>query len=404
MEPPVSYPGTDNPQGRKVYGKKSGCMGLGCFGIIGAIVLLVVIIVVGYIFVFPALRPNSISGDFLDAVIVPSKDGTQKLWILTDGSFNFIKTTKSPGRTSTGRSCYFCKTYTYIIDPKTEKVLNKIKTPYEDIITQIDMAYNDGKVWTFTREYGQNGPRVEAFDSETGEKVMDTKDFISKFPVLSAGLTEVHYDPKNNTVDLKTKDGQDKLVFKIDEGKIYNSPSELNDALYKDSTRGVICVLAPEKGSGPRKKLYKASGTMGKLRHTGSSLESYVDNPSSLNFFSPGVTEELALEKVFLEGLIYYQDQDCAIIISPDHLGRESNRIVTCVDLKSDKIKWTLDQDVLFKEMKIDEEDDAFSSLFFTKDKIDVKRLGELVVIQHKGTGIMGIDYATGKKLWEMKI
>src|SRR4030095_3143244 len=116
MEPPVSYPQSDSFQGRKVYGKKSGCLGLGCFGIIGAVVVLVIIIVIGYFFALPALMPNKISGDFLDAVIVPSKDGTQKLWVLTDGSFNFIKTSKTPGRTSTGRSCYFCKTYTYIID------------------------------------------------------------------------------------------------------------------------------------------------------------------------------------------------------------------------------------------------------------------------------------------------
>jgi hypothetical protein len=404
MEPPVSYPVTDNPQGRKVYGKKSGCMGLGCFGIIGAIVLLLVIGVVGYIFVFPALTPNSISGSFMDAVIVPSKDGTQKLWILTDGSFNFIKTTKSPGRTSTGRSCYFCKTWTYIIDPKTEKVLNKIKTPYEDIITQIDLAYYDGKVWTFTREYGENGPRIEAFDSETGEKLMDTKQFIAKFPILSAGLTEVHYDPKNNTVDLKTKDGMDKLVYKVDEGKLYENPSELNDALDRDSTMGVVVVLASEKGSGPRKKLYKATGTKGRLRHNLSSIQSYVDNPESMKFFTGGLTAEPLTSKVFLEGIMYYQDKDCAIIIALDQLGKKSNRIMTCVDLQSGKEKWTLDQDVLFKEMKIDEDDDTFSSLFFTKDNIDVKRLGNLVVLQLKGKGIMGIDYTTGKKLWEMNI
>jgi hypothetical protein len=140
MEPAVSYPSSDSYQGKKVYGKKSGCMGLGCFGIIGLIVILVIIGVVGYVFVFPALTPNSISGSMLDAVIVPTKNGEQRLWVLTDGSFNFIQTTKSPGRTSTGRECYFCKTWTYIIDPKDKSIQKKIKTPYEDIITQIDMV------------------------------------------------------------------------------------------------------------------------------------------------------------------------------------------------------------------------------------------------------------------------
>ncbi len=57
-----------------------------------------------------------------------------------------------------------------------------------------------------------------------------------------------------------------------------------------------------------------------------------------------------------------------------------------------------------FREMKIDEEDDTFSSLFFTKANIDVKRSGNLVVLQLKNMGIMGFDFKTGKKLFEMDI
>jgi hypothetical protein len=58
----------------------------------------------------------------------------------------------------------------------------------------------------------------------------------------------------------------------------------------------------------------------------------------------------------------------------------------------------------MFDEMRIDEEDDTFSSLFFTKANIDVKRSGNLVVLQLKNKGIMGFDYKTGKKLFEMDI
>ena len=58
----------------------------------------------------------------------------------------------------------------------------------------------------------------------------------------------------------------------------------------------------------------------------------------------------------------------------------------------------------MFKGMKIDEEDDSFSSLFFTKDNIRVRRSGSLVVLQLKGVGLMGFDYKTGKKLWTMDI
>ncbi|MCI0450415.1 MAG: hypothetical protein L0Y79_11650 [Chlorobi bacterium] len=404
MEPPISYPESDSYKGQTVYGKKRGCAGLGCFGIVGAIIVIVIIVIIGYFFAIPALMPNKISGDFLDAVIVPSKDGSQKLWILTDGSFNFIKTTKSPGRTSTGRECYFCKTWTYIIDPETENVEKKIKTPYEDIITQIDLVYHSGKVWEFTREYGENEPRIEAFDSETGEKVMDTKEFMRKFPVLAAGLAGSYYDEKDNTVKLKTKDGRDNLIYSLEDGKLYNDFKDFREAMMRDSSKFVISVLSSESSSGPRKKLYKIAGPKSKILDNKSSLESYAGNQKSLQFFTGGLSSEPMTDRVFLEGIIYHQDSDCAIVIHLDQLGKKSNRIMTSVDVKTGKEKWTLEQDKLFDDMKIDEEDDAFSSLFFTKDNIEVKRSGNLVVLQLKGEGIMGIDYSTGKKLWEIDI
>jgi hypothetical protein len=404
MEPPISYPESDSYKGQTVYGKKRGCAGLGCFGIIGAIIVIIIIVVIAYFFAIPALTPNKISGDFLDAEIVPSKDGSQKLWVLTDGSFNFIQTTKSPGRTSTGRECYFCKTWTYIIDPETENVEKKIKTPYEDIITQIDLVYYNGKVWEFTREYGENEPRIEAFDPVTGEKTSDTREFTGRFSELSAGLTEVHYDEHNNTVRLKTKDGRDNLIYSLEDGKLFKDHSDFRDAMLKDSSRFVFSVLSPENSSGPRKKLYKITGPKNKILDNKSSLESHAGNQKNLQFFTGGLTSEPMTERVFLEGIIYYQDSDCSIIIHLDQLGKKSNRIMTCIDIKSGKEKWTLEQDKLFDEMKIDEEDDAFSSLFFTKDDIEIKRRGNLVILQLKGEGIMGIDYSTGKKLWQIDI
>ncbi len=403
MEPPVSYPQSDSYQGRKIYGKKSGCAGLGCFGIIGAIVVIAVIAVIGYFFALPALTPNSVSGSFLDAVIVPTKSGEQRVWVLTDGSFNFIQTTKSPGRTSTGRECYFCKTWTYIIDPKDKSVEKKIKTEYEDIITTIELYYSEGKVWTFTREYGENEPKIEAFDAETGEKVMDTKEFISKFPELSAGLTEVHYDAKELSLRLKTKDGREG-VYNLEDGKLYKNAADFRRSWEKDSTEMVIGVLTPEdNSSSPRKKLYKATGPNSIIKDNMSSLVSYIgreDHP----FMKEKVKSQLMSEKVFLEGILYYTDKDCAIIIHLDKLGKKSNRLITCVDLKTGKEKWTIQPDEMFDEMKIDEEDDTFSSLFFTKDNIDVKRRGGLVLLQLKNKGIIGYDFETGKKLWEMDI
>ncbi|HAX48119.1 MAG TPA: hypothetical protein PK605_03585 [Ignavibacteria bacterium] len=403
MEPPVSYPQSDSYQGRKIYGKKSGCAKFSCVGVVGAIVILVIIGFAAYYFALPALMPNSLSGSFLNMVIVPTKEGKEKMWILTDGSFNFIQTTKSPGRTSTGRECYFCKTWTYIVDPADQQVLKKTKTPYEDIITQIEMLYYNNQVWMITKEYGENEPRVETFNAETGEKEMDTKDFISKFPELSAGLAEVHYSKNDNYLRLKTKDGRER-TFNFDDGKLYKDYSELNKYRRKDSSVSTIALLVPEdNSSSPRKKLITATGPKASLQDNRSSLEHLsrdIDDIEKMYKIRIGQQNE----KIYLEGILYYDDADCAIIIYLDKLGKKSDRLMSCIDLKTGKEMWTVQPDEMFDEMKIDEEDDTFSSLFFTKSNIDVKRSGNLVVLQLKNEGIMGFDYKTGKKLFEMDI
>lgn len=403
MEPPVSYPQSDSYQGRKIYGKKSGCAKFSCVGIIGAIVILVIIGIAGYYFALPALMPNSLSGSFLNMVIVPTKDGKEKMWILTDGSFNFIQTTKSPGRTSTGRECYFCKTWTYIVDPEDQKVMKKTKTPYEDIITQIEMLYFDGKVWMITSQYGENEPRIETFNSETGEKESDTKDFISKFPDLAAGLAEVYYSKGDNYLRVKTKDGRER-TFSFDDGKLYKDYSELNKQIRKDSVISTIALLVPEdNSSSPRKKLITATGPKASLKDNRSSLEHLSRDIDDIEKMYK-IKIDQQHEKIYLEGIMYYEDPDCAIIIYLDKLGKKSDRLMTCIDLKTGKEMWTVQPDEMFDEMKIDEEDDTFSSLFFTKANIDVKRSGNLVVLQLKNEGIMGFDFKTGKKLFKMDI
>lgn len=405
MEPQINYGGYQSGSSGtpKIYGRR-GFAGKGCLGVIGLIVILVIIIVVGIIFAYPALTPNAIHGSFMDMTIVPQKDGSQKVWILTDGSFNFIQTSKSPGSYSTGRKCFFCKTWTYIYDPVNEKVIKKIKTPYEDIITTIKIHYHKGQVWVITSEYGKNDPRIEAYDAETGDLVMDTKAFMAKYPILSGGLSGLHFDAKENQMMLKTKDGHQGIVYSFATDKLYEDYAKMRDEIESMPGDASFLVLSPEKsGSGPRKRLYLVSGPMGKLMNSKSSLESYASNPESLKFFT-GATSEAIGEKIYLEGLLYYQDDDCAAVIYLDELGKKSNRLLTLVDKKQKREMWTAGPDVLFKKMRIDENKDSFSSLFFTKDNIEVKRSGNVVLLELKGEGIMAFDYATGKLLWQLDI
>ncbi|HEY3251673.1 MAG TPA: hypothetical protein VGK25_11195 [Ignavibacteria bacterium] len=404
MEPPVSYPESDNKyQGQKIYGRKSsGCAKFGCFGIVGGLILIVAIVVIGYFFVFPALTPNSLKGDFLDVTIVPDKNGKTKLWVLTDGSFNFIKTTKSPGKTSTGRECYFCKLWAYIYDPEKKEIIKKIKIERTDVITASNILYRDNEVWVVAREYGDNPPDIHIFDSETGEEKMDIKGLQSKYPELSGGISEVNVNEEKNPVSInfKTKDGRSDQVMDFSTGKIYDGWSKFNEGTSpKGEGTNSVYVLASQNNA-PKKNLYIVTGPKDKVKDA-SSVESYVDNESSLKFFANATSRKLAPDKGFIEALILYQDADACVIVHQAVMDKDSDRMITCVNSSGD-VRWVIDQKDLFKKARVDK-DDPFSSTFFMKSKFGGMQQSGVFVFKLEGSGVMGFDYKTGKKLWELE-
>jgi len=403
MEPQINYGGGAPIGEQKIYGRsKTG--GGGCLKIFATLIVLVIIVVAGFYFVYPALTPNSIRGDFLDMAIVPQKDGSQDLWILTDGSFRFVQTTKSPGSYSSGVKCYFCKTWTYVYDPAAQKILKKIKTEQQDVITTMNIFYNNGKVYVVTGGYHDNEPKVEIYDAISSEIIMDTKQFAAKYPILSGGISNIRYDEKGSYIDFETKDGRKQITYGIESEKMYDNFADFDKD--KENLQNIVSVVAlsPEQGSGnSRKKLFRLTGKEGSINRKLSSVESFPISQGAITSYD-SITAEPLGDRVYLEGIIYHQDKDCAIFIHLDVLGKKSNRMMTCIDIKTGKEKWTVQQDDMFKKMKIDENSDSFSSLFFTKDKIKVRRSGNLVILEMKGEGLIGFDYDTGKQLWKLSI
>ncbi len=401
MELQINYGGAP-VQEQKIYGKSRA--GGGCMKIFSVLIILVIIIAAGFYFVYPALTPNSIRGNFLDMAIVPQKDGSQDLWILTDGSFRFVQTTKSPGSYSTGVKCYFCKTWTYVYDPAAQKILKKIKTEQQDVITTMNIFYNSGKVYVVTGGYHENEPKIEIYDAISSEMLMDTKQFAAKYPVLSGGISEIRYDEKQGIIDFETKDGRKQITYSIEKEKMYDNFADFSKE--KGNSQRIISIIAlsPEQGSGnSRKKLFRLTGKEGNIIMKRSSVESFPISQGAITPYD-SITADPLGDRVYLEGIIYHEDKDCAIFIHLDQLGKKSNRMMTCVDTKTGKEKWTAQQDDMFKKMKIDENSDSFSSLFFTKDKIKVRRSGNLVILEMKGEGLIGFDYETGKQLWKLNI
>ena len=395
----TSFEGYDPYQNKKIYGKSK--LKLGCFGIIGTLILLVIIVLAGIFFVYPTLTPNKLKGDLMNVAVVPSKDGSARLWLLTDGSFHYIQETKSPGSYSVGNKCLFCKTWTYVYDPTSKTIINTFKTEYESIITQSWIAYGSGKVWVVTGGYDENEPRIFVYDAGTSEQIMETKDFVKKYPILKSGITEIKMDKNPNRIILSTKDGLTGIVFVIDEEKMYGSEKEYREEHEKDKDRQVtVFTMGNEGSSGPRKKLYMITGPKGEIKDR--DVSSYLDNPKTLLFFSKATAEMVTPNRVYIEGIIFYQDSECCLIIHQDAAGKIADRMITCIGTDG-KEKWTAVQDDLFDEMKVDEDEDPFSKIFFMKNDMDVTRSGNLVIFQLKAEGVIGFDYETGKKLWVLE-
>ncbi|MBL7129399.1 MAG: hypothetical protein ISS16_10515 [Ignavibacteria bacterium] len=57
----------------------------------------------------------------------------------------------------------------------------------------------------------------------------------------------------------------------------------------------------------------------------------------------------------------------------------------------------------MFEELKIDEEEDPFSQIFFMKDKISGSISGNIMIFKLTPVGIIGFDFQTCKKLWTVE-
>jgi hypothetical protein len=388
-----------SPVEDKVYGRsklRKGCLLFPLF------LLIIAGLIAGGYFAFSSLLfPNKIKGDLLDVTYVPGKTSESGyLWILTDGSFSYIQETKSPGRYSVGRKGIFCKTYTYVYDPVSKNIIKKIKTDYDELPPKPDMFTKDGKVWIVSQEQSVYEPIINVYDAESMNEVMDTKAFTKKFDEFSSGIINlrVEFDPVR--FQIKTRDGQS-FTYSVDLDKLFQNDHEMKQQLIKEGPQDATIFVLGEEKSGPRKLLYKVTGPADKVL-TNSISESYLKDPKTLMFFTNSTAQQLTTDKVYLEGIILFQDKDAVVILHQDQVGKNASRILTCVDVNG-KVRWTKTQDELFKKLAVIE-DDPFSTIFFMKSKIKAVREGNILLFKFEPEGIIGFDYVTGKKLWTLEI
>lgn len=374
--------------------KKVGC---GC-SVIPLILLFILGYFLAYHLLFPSLFPTWIRGDFQNLVIFPS-EGKDKLWIQTDGSFNYIQKTQTAGSYSIGRKGFFEKTYSYVYDPLSETVLKGYSTSLDYLPASPEMFYMNGKVWVITPSVNAP-PFVNAYNPDTYDEVINTQSFCAQNPQLSAGLEKLYVE-RNLPVRmvLTAKDGKE-VMYSLKDEMFFDDYAALMK-YYKEKDKNVnIFTLEAEKNSSSRKVLYYISGPASKLYFTHPKGQYIIDDGKSRSY--EGMSAALmAPGKAFLESELLYFDDDIAVVIHQDNVGKNANRMLTCVD-KSGKELWTIHQEELFDEIEV-KESDAFSVIFFMKSRMSAQRSGNTVVFSFKPEGAMAFELNSGKKLWEFE-
>lgn len=388
METNFTY--TGDYRSNKAKNKKLGC---GC----GSILLLVALILAyffSYHLIFPSLFPKWIRGSVQNLAVFPSKDGN-KLWIQNDGSFSYISESKSGGSYSVGSSGFFCKALTYVYDPNSKKVVEGFKTDFDYLPQTPEIIYDSGKVWVIA---SLNGPAyIKAYSADTYQEVINTQSFCNKNKDLAAGIDKIYVDRSLPVrLNITTKDGRN-VVYCLKEDKFYPNFGAMQRYYEEhDSSRASIFTLENEQSSNKRKNLYFISGLKSDLYFSSPKGARIIeDKGRNKNNLSAAM---LLPDRAFIEGELLYFDDEIAVIIHQDNVGKNANRMLTCVD-KSGKELWTIPPGELFDDIKATEKN-SFSDMFFMKDKFAVQRAGNTVVFIFKPEGAIGFDLSSGKKLW----
>jgi len=364
----------------------------------GIIVLLILVAAAGIHCVQHGLSAKGLSGVLLNAVAVPTPEGGCRLWILADGSATYIKSVSRPGYRSMARKCVSCKTWLYVYDPVQGTVLTKFRADYKTVITRTWMAYANGKIWVASAPYAENEPRLFLYATDPAGLIDETPGIIARYHEVASGIIGLRMDKDPDRLTLDTKDGHTGLVLTLGDGMLYPSLTEYRNATARRDQDRITLFALGREDTGPRKRLYKVTGP--RERITGDFIEYGLKNPDSLRSMSNATAEPATPDRVYIEGMIFYQDADGCLIVDQDAAGPIAGRRLTFVNAAG-KEKWTIPQAELFKEMRVDTNKRSMSGIFFMKDDIDVSRAGKAILFQLKGVGFIGFDLETGKKLWE---
>ena len=373
--------------------------GFGCCGIAGLLVILIIAVAASRL-LWPPLWGKVVTGKFRNAVAVRGSDGDPLLWILADGSFRYVKRTQRPGLISVESKCAFCKTWTYVYDPFRRTVRAKFRTDFEAVVLRTWMVYVKGKVWVVVAPYKENPATILVYNADPPRLIQETSELVAKYPELSSGVIDLRLENDPPRIVLNTRDGRSGLILALGDEKLYASDVAYRKTLPEADRQQMTVLALGRVDNGPRRRLYRVTGPRNRI--TESSLEFALMNPSTLMGANKVTVEAVSPERDYIEGVLFLQDVDGGLILHQDAAGKKANRLLTRVG-GDGKERWTTTPADFFKELGVDTDRDAMSAIFFMKSHLSVSRTGNLVLLQLEDVGVIGFDFETGRKLWEIR-
>ena len=327
---------------------------------------------------------NTLIGNFIDAVMIPRENGKINLWILTNEPED---------------SKYLI--HRYIYDPEEEKILNSFQNKLNNYPPNIKLFYIDKEVLEVNGGATGIEPSIVTYNQENGNVIMNTENYISQFPDLQSGISKLYVREDPLRLDVGTKDGLNITIDPINKIS-YRNYSEYTGSFKNNNQKVDIFALGyGNSGEDARKNLFLVTGTKANLWDK-NIPESYFSDKSTLRFMKKSEAKILLKDNIFLEGVLLYQDDDCCIIFHQTQVGKNADRLLSCVD-KDGKMLWTVStENVLFPKLKATDKD-AVSEMFFVKNSVSVSREGNMILFKYERVGLMVFDYNTGKKIYEIK-
>jgi hypothetical protein len=325
-------------------------------------------------------RDSVKSSKFIEGKILASASSLNEknkiiLWILSEGAVSGKSIDKSMNTIT-------------MYNPVEKSIIRKITGKF--VVQGSNYRFNSykDKVWFISEmSSGKAGTDdlIYAYDSQTGEEILNTKSFAEKYDELSPGINSFSLDVQFAAVKITAKDGN-KFVYKIKDEKLITEKDWAKEKYYPGKeTKVPYFALKPEPYTEGRYQLVRLLVPKSKVPDM-DFKSPYITDVFVLNFYREG-EKEIVPGKVFFRGQLCYFDDEIITIMSNKDVDQKSEVKMSCLNTDGKEL-WTKPASAFFN---------ASINYFNT-----VKRLDNSLLVTIKDKGIKAFDYKTGEEFWSL--